>query len=163
MKTLIVRPANLYGPFDKYTYKESKVIAALIRRAIEKDDPFLVWGDGMDLKEFLYIDDFINCLINIFKNDEKGPINISANDPISIREIIEEILEAADYKDANVKFDKSKPTMIPKRLINNDKMIKIYPTFRATPISLGIKTTIDWYKVFYKNQTPEEEKNNDNN
>ena len=138
METLIVRPANLYGPFDKYTYKESKVIAALIRRSLEKDDPFLVWGDGEDLKEFLYIEDFIEILINIFKLDENGPVNISANNPITIKEIIS-ILKAADYEGANVKFDKSKPTMIPKRLINNDKMLMIYPSFKATPISVGIK------------------------
>ena len=61
-----------------------------------------------------------------------------------------------------VKFDENKPTMIPKRLINNDKMLKIYPSFKATPISVGIKKTIDWYKIYYKNQTPEEEKTYDN-
>ena len=54
MKTLVVRPGNLYGPHDKFTKKESKVIAALIRRAIEREDPFVVWGDGFDIKIFLH-------------------------------------------------------------------------------------------------------------
>ena len=44
MNTLIIRPGNLYGPYDKFTWKESKVIAALIRRSIEKQNPFHVWG-----------------------------------------------------------------------------------------------------------------------
>ena len=56
MDILIVRPGNLYGPFDKFTLKESKVIAALIRRAVQRDNPFTVWGDGSDMKDFLFID-----------------------------------------------------------------------------------------------------------
>ena len=158
MSTLVVRPANLYGPYDKYTYKESKVIAALIRRAVERDNPFIVWGDGSDLKEFLYIEDFINTLVNIFSSDEKGPINISANQPVTIREVIGEILKAANFTNANVKFDESKPTMIPKRLISNDKMLKVYPSFFATPISEGIHKTVNWYKNVYNKQSPEDYK-----
>ena len=158
MDTLVVRPANLYGPYDKYTYKESKVIAALIRRALEKDNPFIVWGDGRDLKEFLYIDDFIDCLVFIFSTHENGPINISANQPVTIREVLREILKASNFTNANVKFDENKPTMIPKRLINNDKMLKLNPSFKATPIAEGIHKTVNWYKTFYKNKSPEDKK-----
>ncbi len=158
MNTLVVRPANLYGPYDKYTYKESKVIAALIRRAVERDNPFIVWGDGMDLKEFLYIDDFVDALVNIFASKENGPINISANQAVTIREVISEILKATEFIDANVKFDESKPTMIPKRLISNDKMLEVYPSFKATPISVGVQKTVNWYKTFYKTKSPEDHK-----
>ena len=62
MKTVVIRPGNLYGPHDKFTWTESKVIAALIRKSIERYDPLQVWGDGNDLKDFLYIDDFIDGL-----------------------------------------------------------------------------------------------------
>ena len=62
MPTLIVRPGNLYGPGDKFKRNESKVIAALIRKASEKENPFVVWGDGEDIKDFLFIDDFIEAL-----------------------------------------------------------------------------------------------------
>ena len=47
-----------------------KVIAALIRKSIERHDPFLVWGDGNDLKDFLYIDDFISGLLKAFETIE---------------------------------------------------------------------------------------------
>ena len=72
METLIIRPGNLYGPFDKFTLKESKVIAALIRRSLEKENPFNVWGDGSDIKDFLYIDDFIEgMLMACLKRDKQ--------------------------------------------------------------------------------------------
>ena len=63
METLIIRPGNLYGPFDKFV-EGSKVIAALIRRSIEKQTK--VWGDGSDIKDFLYIDDFIEGMLVAF-------------------------------------------------------------------------------------------------
>ena len=44
MKTIIVRPGNLYGPYDKFDWEKSKVIPAIMRRAIERHDPFEVWG-----------------------------------------------------------------------------------------------------------------------
>jgi GDP-L-fucose synthase len=53
MKTLIIRPGNLYGPFDKFGLKESKVIASLVRKAVEGKFPLEVWGDGEEIKDFI--------------------------------------------------------------------------------------------------------------
>ena len=88
MDTLIIRPGNLYGPFDKYTKNDSKVIAALIRRAIEGDNPFTVWGNGEDLKDFLYIDDFVHGLTTVFKNTTSHDIfNIASGEGVTINKI----------------------------------------------------------------------------
>ena len=67
LSCIVVRPGNLYGPFDKFTKREAKVIPALIRRTIEKENPFEVWGDGKDLKDFLYIDDFIESIVKLIE------------------------------------------------------------------------------------------------
>ena len=121
MKTIVIRPGNLYGPNDKFTWKESKVIAALIRKSIERHDPFLVWGDGNDLKDFLYIEDFISGLLKIFKiNDDFEEVNIASGIPVTIREVLDMILKVDNNRSANVKYDASMPTMLPKRLINNE-------------------------------------------
>jgi GDP-L-fucose synthase len=88
MKTIVVRPGNLYGPHDKFDWEKSKVIPALIRRAVEKHDPFEVWGDGMDLKDFLYIDDYIDgMLLAMEKLDDFQPINIANGLAVTIRDI----------------------------------------------------------------------------
>ena len=59
MKTIVIRPGNLYGPYDKFDKEKSKVIPSLIRKIVEKQNPLEVWGDGKDLKDFLYIEDFV--------------------------------------------------------------------------------------------------------
>ena len=157
MKTLVVRPGNLYGPNDKFTWKESKVIAALIRKSIERHDPFVVWGDGNDLKDFLYIDDFIEGLLKAFeKIDDFETVNIASSIPVTIKEVLSVILEVDNNQSANVEFDSSKPTMIPKRLINTDKIKKVCDWKPQTSLKEGLKLTIDWYKEFYKVNKPED-------
>ncbi len=157
MQTVVVRPGNLYGPYDKYTWKESKVIAALIRRAVERHNPLVVWGDGLDLKDFLYIEDFIEGLILAFERvDGYTPLNIASGQPVNIREVLEEVLRVTGYTDAPVEYDSSQPTMIPKRLIDTSRMRELTGWAPPTPISQGIEWTVDWYKSTYASKTPEE-------
>jgi GDP-L-fucose synthase len=157
MITVVVRPGNLYGPYDKYTWKESKVIAALIRRAIEKQNPFDVWGDGLDIKDFLYIDDFIEGLLTVFeKSNGFHPVNIASGVPVNIRETLAHILKEVDYANADVRFDPSKPSMLPIRMINTSLANEEFGWSAATPLELGIRKTIDWYRNHYKNGSPED-------
>lgn len=157
MKTIVVRPGNLYGPFDKFTYKESKVIAALIRRAVEQENPFNVWGDGNDIKDFLYIEDFIEGLILAFEHiNDFQPINIASGKPVTIRDVINLILEATDYKNVNIEYDSSKPTMIPKRMINIDRIINVTKWYPNTSLKDGIQKTVKWYKESYASRAPED-------
>mgnify|MGYP000220388898 CR=1 FL=1 len=109
MKTIVVRPGNLYGPYDKFDWEKSKVIPAIMRRAIERHDPFEVWGDGMDLKDFLYIDDCIEATLKLFDSDFHGPINIGSEEKVSINEMIDKIEKIADKKvKRNYQLDKPK-------------------------------------------------------
>lgn len=156
METLVVRPGNLYGPFDKFTKKESKVVAALIRRAIEKEDPFVVWGDGNDIKDFLYIEDFVDCVLGLSALSEvSGVYNIASGQPISIKQILDLIFSSIGTPPENLEFDKTKPTMIPKRLIDIQKVIEKTGWIPKTNMEAGINKTMDWYKEFYKDYNPE--------
>jgi GDP-L-fucose synthase len=157
METIVVRPGNLYGPFDKYTWKDSKVIAALIRRAIEKQNPFEIWGDGSDIKDFLYIDDFIDGLLTVFKlAKDHSPVNLASGMPVNIRETLAHILNAANYSDADIRFDSSKPSMIPVRMIDITCANSQFHWAPSTSLEQGIKKTIEWYRDYYKINTPEE-------
>jgi len=159
MKTIVVRPGNLYGPYDKFDWEKSKVIPAIMRRAIERHDPFEVWGDGMDLKDFLYIDDCIDGLILAMeKLEEFEPINIASGIPVTIRDVLTQILKSADYDDADVQYDSSKPTMIPKRMIDISLAKEKLGFEPKVSLQEGIRRTVQWYKEYYKNSSPEDKK-----
>ena len=156
MPTLIVRPGNLYGPFDKYKKNESKVIAALIRRAFERENPFEVWGDGEDIKDFLFIDDFIDALLETFPNTSDFDIfNVASGVPITIKEVLKHIIDISGNGVIEVNFDTTKPTMIPKRMIDISKINKLIGWYPKTSINQGLKLTFDWYANTYRDVTPE--------
>ncbi len=147
MTTIVIRPGNLYGPHDKFDEEKSKVIASLIRKIVEKQDPIIVWGDGNDLKDFLYIEDFVRALDKIVENiNDYQVLNIASGKGITIKEILKKIItiESAEY--LNVKFDSTKPTMIPKRLIDISKSKEIINFEPSINMQDGLRKTIDWYK-----------------
>lgn len=157
MDTLIVRPGNIYGPFDKFDRNKSKVIAALVRRAVEREDPFVVWGDGNDIKDFIYIDDFINGVVESFTHFGGGEeVNIASGREVTIKEIINMIFELEELHDVELRFDITKPSMIPKRLINIDKLQQHTGFNPQIEMRDGLSRTIDWYKQFYSEITPEQ-------
>ena len=156
MKTIVVRPGNLYGPHDKFDWGKSKVIPALIRRGIEKHDPLVVWGDGLDVKDFLYIDDFVEGLILAMEKLEGfEPINIASGEPVTIRDVLDEILRAANYQNAPVKYDSTKPTMIPKRMIDISLANELLSWTPKVSIKEGIQRTVNWYRETYNRKSPD--------
>ncbi len=149
MKTVVVRPANIYGPYSGFDPETSHVIPALIRKVVERQNPLVVWGDGNEVKDFIYVDDLVEGdLLAMEKLESFDPLNIASGWPCSVKEVLEAILKADDYQDAKIVFDSSKPTMIPKRLIDPSKAEKLLGFKAKTPLSEGIKKTIIWYKKF---------------
>jgi GDP-L-fucose synthase len=147
MNTVVVRPANIYGPNDDFEWETSHVLPALIRKVVERHNPIEVWGDGNDIKDFIYIDDFVEgVLLAMEKIQTFEPVNIATGVPCSIRQALDRILQADEYTDANIIFDSSKPTMIPKRLIDTTKAKQLLKFAAKTPLAEGIKKTIDWYR-----------------
>jgi len=149
MDTLIIRPANLYGPFDKFSPTESKVIPALVRRAVHREDPFLVWGDGRDVKDFLYISDFVVGLVKGLALDSRQEIvNLASGESASLREILPKILQSADYANAAVEYDGTRPSMIPVRRISTVKAKELLAWGPTIGLDEGIGRTVEWYKKY---------------
>jgi GDP-L-fucose synthase len=147
MQTIIIRPANMYGDYDDFEWETSHVVPALIRRVVERHDPLEIWGDGSDLKDLIYIEDFIDgLLLAIEKLESFTSVNIATGKTVSIKEVIQYILELEDYKDANIVFNKDKPTMIPKRVLSTEKAKKVLGFEAKHTMKEGLKKTIEWYK-----------------
>ncbi len=150
MATVVVRPSNLYGPFDKFDPNKSKVIAALTRRFSHREDPMAVWGDGNDVKDFLYIDDFIDGLLKLLATDYIGTMNICSGQKTTIRDVISS-LKLATGKTPKLEFDESKPSMIPYRTMDGSKMLKLTGWSPSVSLPEGLKKTLNWYEENAKN------------
>jgi len=147
METVVVRPANIYGPRDDFEWETSHVLPALIRRVVERHDPIRVWGDGKDIKDFVYIDDLIDgLLLAMEKINGFDQINIASGNQYCIRDLLELIIRLDGFENARVEYDVTKPTMIPKRLIDPTKARELLGFEANTAIEEGLRRTIEWYR-----------------
>lgn len=148
MATLVVRPSNVYGPGDKFDFQRSHVTAALIRRVVERQQPLTVWGTGNDVRDLLYIDDFIDGLIAAFSCERPHlAINICAGQGHTVRQILETALRVDGYENAEVIFDPSKPSTIPVRLMSNQMARELLDFEARIDLEEGIRRTISWYNL----------------
>ena len=147
MPTVVIRPSNAYGPYDDYEFGTSHMMAALIRRVVERHQPLEVWGTGDDVRDLIYIDDLIDGMVTAFeKTDRYAAVNIALGEGHTVKHVLQTILDVDSYTDADVRFDPTKPSTIPVRLISTAKA-KLELEFEArTDLRQGIKKTVDWYR-----------------
>lgn len=146
MDVIVVRPGNIYGKYDNFEWETSHVIPALIRRVVERHDPIEVWGDGEEIKDLTYVVDLVDGLILMMEKMKSFDIvHLASGRSCTIKDVLNTIIDIEGYTGANVVYDTSKPTMIPKRLINIEKAESL--GYKA-PTSLrdGLNNTIKWYK-----------------
>lgn len=146
IKVGIIRPANIYGPYDKFDDAKSNVLPALIKRALNKENPYVVWGNGSVVRDFIYVEDFLDCLLNVLdKYCVAEPINISTGKGITIGEAVKTILQVCGHN-ACPRYDSSRPVAVPYRVLSPEKYEAIFGKLRLTPFAEGIATTVEWYR-----------------
>ena len=102
MKVALCRPSAVYGRYDNFDPVTSHVIPALIRRAVQKENPFVVWGTGDEVRDFLHITDLVRgCLLLLEKHATCDPVNIGYGQAVTIRQIIETICVRPGMKARN--------------------------------------------------------------
>jgi GDP-L-fucose synthase len=146
MEIGIVRPTNIYGPYDKFDDDKSNVLPALIKRALNKEKPYVVWGDGLTVRDFIYVEDFVEDLLDIFDGYCRcDPVNIGSGEQINIKDAVNIILDVCEHN-VTPQYDITKPTAIPYRMVDITKLKSIFGEIKRTPFREGILKTINWYK-----------------
>lgn len=149
MKVGIVRPYNAYGPRDHFDPQTSHVIAALIKRVFDGENPVVVWGSGKQTRAFLYVEDLAEGMIQaIERYPVPDPVNLGADEEVSIAELIKKIVVLTERKTA-IQFDTSKPDGSPRRNSDNTKAKEKIGFTAKTPLAQGLANTIAWYRNEY--------------
>jgi GDP-L-fucose synthase len=147
MATIVLRPTNVYGPSDDFEFATSHVIPALIRKVVERWNPLEVWGDGSEVRDAIYVDDMVEAMVLAAQRIESyETVNVGLGRGYNVNEILKMILELDGYENARVVYDKSKPTMIPIRLIDTRKAERVLGFRAKVDLREGLRRTIDWYR-----------------
>jgi GDP-L-fucose synthase len=148
MPTVVVRPSNVYGPYDKFDFAVSHVTAALIRRVVERQNPLEVWGTGEDIRDLIYVDDFIEGLLAAFAAEEPYlAVNICSGTGHSVRQILQKLLAVDHFDNADVRYDPLRPSTIPARLMDDGVALRQLGFKARTPLDQGLRRTIQWYRT----------------
>jgi len=147
MKTVVIRPSNVYGPYDKFDFDRSHVTAALIRKVVERQDPLEVWGTGEDVRDLIFVDDFIDAvMLSMAKIDTFNPVNVGLGEGWRVCDVLETLLDVDGFSNANVVVNPTKPSMIPIRLVDVEKAKSLLRFTAKVPLSDGLRQTIQWYR-----------------
>tara|TARA_Y100000310_G_scaffold110457_1_gene108851 strand:+ start:2541 stop:3488 length:948 start_codon:yes stop_codon:yes gene_type:complete len=148
--SVILLPANLYGPYDNFDLETSHVVPALIRKFVEakerNEEHVVVWGSGTASREFLFAQDTAQAILDMAERvDESGPFNLGTGIETTIKELVETISQLVDF-DGKIIWDPSMPDGQPRRFYDMTKFEKALGYVPSTDIIEGIQKTIKWYK-----------------
>ena len=148
--SIYLMPVNLYGPRDDFDLETSHVIPAIIRKCVEArergDESITAWGTGEPTREFLYVKDAADGILTATERyDESDPINLGSGREISIRDLIETIVNQTEF-DGEVQWDTSKPDGQPRRKLDTTRARERLGWEATTEFGEGLEKTIEWYE-----------------
>jgi len=140
----IVRPANVYGPYDNFDLDNAMVIPTLIRRVIYGEDPIRVWGNGRSERDFIHAEDVARGMLLAAERGAGQAINLGSGVGVSIRDLVELILRTVEHR-PEIVWDTSKPSGDRKRIldISRARSIGFEPSI---PLEKGLREVVEWYK-----------------
>lgn len=149
LETRIARFHNVYGPFGEYKGGREKAPAALSRKIIEAQlsgsNKIEIWGDGLQSRTFMYIDDCVKGIDLIMHSDIREPINLGTNELVTINDLVTLIESIADTKLIR-KYLSEAPLGVRGRSSDNTLIKKYLNWEPSIPLKIGIKNTYKWIK-----------------
>ena len=150
---ICVIPTNIYGPDDNFSIDNGHVLPALLHKcylAKQNNTDLKVWGSGKPLREFIYSEDVAKLTEWALDNyEEQEPVIFSTSQEISIKDIVDIIVDKFDFK-GNVVWQSDKPDGQFRKPSDNSKLLSYLPDFEFTPIEDGIEKTVEWLVNNYK-------------
>jgi nucleoside-diphosphate-sugar epimerase len=142
LKCSISRYITAYGPREDDTH----AIIALIRKAVERRDPYVVWGSGEQDRDFTYVTDIANgTLLAAEKITDGTPINLGTSVRYKIKDVAFRVLETAGYKPERIVFDETKPEGVKSRALDNSRARNLLGWEPKVSLDEGIKKTVEWF------------------
>jgi len=112
LQVRIARFHNIYGPHGQWHGERDKAPAAICRKvatAIKNDDDHItVWGDGLQRRSFLFVDDCVEAFYRLMESDWSKPLNIGTDRSININELTQLVMKIAGV-DLRIDHDLSMP------------------------------------------------------
>ena len=152
LRYLCAVPSTLYGPGYHTDGRQMHFIFDLIRKIIrskESGGKVVLWGDGFQRREIVFVDDFVKILWDLMHRFDNEIFNIGAGEEFSIRTFAEIICDIVGYPHSEIEYDTTKYVGAKSKCLHVGKVkAALGESYRLTPLREGLQRTVEWWYSF---------------
>ena len=143
LKTSACRFLTVYGAGE---FPTTHAISMLTQRALNREDPFLVWGSGEQERGFTYVTDIVaGQILAAEKITDGTAVNLGWEKRYKIKDVVKMILEKVGYT-PTLKYDKTKPEGPFSRALDISKAKQLLGWEPKVDLDEGLGLTVDWLR-----------------
>lgn len=145
-------PPTLFGEHDDFHVDTAHVSGALVGKfvkAARSGGDVEIWGDGTQIREFLYVKDFVRALLDLAPRLDREVLNVAPGRGTSIRELAEAIAAAAGFR-GRIVYNESKYVGVKEKFLNTDRLEQKYGVRLSPDIRDGVRRTVEWYAANFE-------------
>ena len=141
----IVRPANLYGPYQRLDIAQGAV-AVFLDRAL-RDQPIQIWGDGSVVRDYVYVADAVDAMLKVASFEGAQRIfNIGSGMGTSLNQLVAEI-EKLLGRSVKVDHTGSRAVDVPVNVLDASLAERQLGWRASTPLGEGLRRTCEWLRA----------------
>lgn len=146
IKAAIVRDFNVYGTREDTNPETSHVIPAMVKRAIEHQDPYDVWGTGEQSRSFVQVYDVIKAMAQApFVIEDATSVNLGWETRIKIKDLADMVLNVCEFHPSKIQMRPDLPEGVFTRAPDTTLAKKLLDWNPQITLQEGIKELADWY------------------
>jgi len=134
---VILRPALIYGPGDQGSYGPSGFVKAAV-----KGESIRLWGDGTELREFVFVEDVARLVHRLVFHEFDGVLNIVAGTSHTFKEALDAVSQLVPLKQQVVSRPRTKPKA--DHAFDTTRLKQLFHDFPFTELEEGIKRTVEF-------------------
>jgi nucleoside-diphosphate-sugar epimerase len=137
IEVYVFRPFSGYGEDQDLTYP----FPSFIKRTVERSDPFEIWGDGNQVRDFIHIDDVVAASLKAVELGIQEPVNLGWGRPTTFNQLAQLCFEVAGVRPKRIRHLIDKPVGVDYRCSDNSRLLSFYQP-RIT-LEEGIQLSLD--------------------
>ena len=146
---LTLVPSTLFGENYHLDGRQMHFIFDLIRKIFNgkfNGDKVILWGDGNQRRELVYVNDFVDIMFYLAQNYTNEIINIGSGNDYSIKQFAGMICHYINFNNDLIEYDTSRYVGASSKILSINKLNDLNIKYRLTNLDKSLKKTIDWYK-----------------
>lgn len=147
VRIAIARAANVFGPHARFDPRNANFVPALIRKAVDRMEPFEAWGNADVTRDVIYSEDFARAVVMMLDAEsiEFDVFNVGSGVKTTVGEVVSWALRFAGHAPREVTYAVTKPTTNQIRALDCSKIRRVLGWQPRYSVEEGIRRTTQWW------------------